>query len=160
MLLKQQVDGVLKRTPGTKDDGRILGGREKAIAAMRYAVETTVRNANGQTVERSVKNKELLMSGPELEKLLALLLDLQGDRCALTEIPFNFDDKNGDKSLLPSVDRIDSNGHYETGNLQVVCRFVNFWKGSSDNEEFKRLRRSSTSQRWCRPPASTHPRRA
>jgi hypothetical protein len=41
--------------------------------------------------------------------------------------------------LLPSVDRIDSNGHYEAGNLQVVCQFVNFWKGSSDNEEFKRL---------------------
>jgi hypothetical protein len=139
VLLKQQASGGLERAPGTRDDGRVLGGREKAIAGMRHSVEQTVRNANGQTVERTVKNKELRMSGQELEKFLGSLLDLQGDRCALTEIPFNFDDKNGDKSLLPSVDRIDSNGHYEAGNLQVVCQFVNFWKGSSDNEEFKRL---------------------
>jgi hypothetical protein len=139
VLLKEQAAGGLERTPGTRDDGRILGGREKAIAAMRYSIEQTVRNANGQTVERTVKNKEQRIDGPELEKFLASLLDVQGDRCALTEIPFNYDDKNGDKSLLPSVDRIDSNGHYEAGNLQIVCRFVNFWKGSGDNEEFKRL---------------------
>jgi hypothetical protein len=44
-----------------------------------------------------------------------------------------------DKNLLPSVDRKDSNGHYEVGNLQIVCQFINFWKGDSDNEEFKRL---------------------
>ena len=42
-------------------------------------VEATVRNANGQTVEHTAKNKELRMSGPELEKLLASLLNLQGD---------------------------------------------------------------------------------
>lgn len=39
----------------------------------------------------------------------------------------------------PSLDRIDSDGHYEAGNLQVVCRFINFWKGASDDEEFRRL---------------------
>ena len=39
------------------------------------------------------------------------------------------------------MDRIDSNGHYEFGNLQVVCQFVNFWKSDSDNSEFKRLLR-------------------
>ena len=27
----------------------------------------------------------------------------------------------------------------EAHNLQIVCRFVNSWKGDSDNEEFKRL---------------------
>ena len=42
-------------------------------------------------------------------------------------------------NLRPSVDRIDSNGHYEHGNLQIVCQFVNFWKADSNNEEFKRL---------------------
>ncbi len=44
-----------------------------------------------------------------------------------------------DENLLPSLDRKDSSGHYERENLQVVCRFVNFWKSDSDNEEFKRL---------------------
>ena len=32
-----------------------------------------------------------------------------------------------------------SNGHYEVHNLQIVCQFVNFWKGDSDNDDFKRL---------------------
>jgi hypothetical protein len=38
-----------------------------------------------------------------------------------------------------SLDRIDSAGHYETGNLQVVCQFINFWKSDSDNTELQRL---------------------
>jgi hypothetical protein len=41
--------------------------------------------------------------------------------------------------LKPSLDRINSDGHYERGNLQVVCQFVNFWKGATENEEFQRL---------------------
>ena len=67
------------------------------------------------------------------------MLDVQRDRCALTGIRFNFMGPDADKNLLPSVDRIDSNGHDEAGNLQIVCQFINFWKGDSDNEEFKRL---------------------
>jgi len=34
---------------------------------------------------------------------------------------------------------VDSSRHYEPGNLQVVCKFVNQWKGAMANEEFKRL---------------------
>ena len=58
-LLKQEIKGTLERAPGRRDEGRVLGGREKSVVAMRYAVEDTVRNAKGQTVERRVKNKEL-----------------------------------------------------------------------------------------------------
>src|SRR4029077_16561110 len=89
-------------------------------------------------VQRTVKNKELRMTSAELEKLIASLLDLQDNRCALTGIPFQFLGPEADKDLLPSLDRIDSDGHYEAGNLQIVCQFVNFWKGDSDNEEFHR----------------------
>jgi hypothetical protein len=106
---------------------------------MRNSVEHTVRNANGQVVERTVKNKELRTSRAELEKHIRSLLDLQDNRCALTGIPFHFSAPDVDRNLLPSVDRIDSNGHYEFGNLQLVCQFINFWKGDSDNEEFRRL---------------------
>jgi hypothetical protein len=138
-LLKQEAEGTLGSVQGVKDEGRILGGREKSIIAMRYSVESTVRNANGQTTLRILKNKELRMTPEELEKHIASLLDVQGDRCALTGIPFQFHGPDMDKNLLPSVDRKDSNGHYEVGNLQIVCQFINFWKGDSDNEEFKRL---------------------
>jgi hypothetical protein len=120
-------------------EGRILGGREKAAAAMRWMVEDTVRRANGQTVERVLKNKELRMSPEALERLLVDMLELQGDMCALTGIPFHYDGPEIDRALKPSLDRIDSDGHYEVGNLQVVCQFANFWKNNSDNDEFRRL---------------------
>lgn len=138
-LIKQEAEGTLERARGGKDAGRVLGGREKSIIAMRYSVENTVRNANGQIVERTLKNKDLRMSSAELEKLIASLLDLQDNRCALTWIPFHFHGPDSDQNLLPSLDRIDSDGHYEAENLQIVCQFINFWKGTDDNEEFKRL---------------------
>lgn len=138
-LLKLDAVGSVSSGAGGKDTGRIIGGRDKSIIAMRLSVENTVKNANGQTIQRIVKNKEQRMTSTELEKLLASLLDLQHNRCALTGIPFSFHGPEMDKNLLPSVDRINSDGHYEVGNLQVVCQFINFWKSDGDNTEFKRL---------------------
>ena len=138
-LLKLEAEGAIAKAAGGKDEGRVLGGREKSIIAMRLSVENTVKDSNGQIVQRVLKNKELRMTPAELEKLIASLLDLQGDRCALTGIPFQFLGPEADKNLLPSLDRIDSAGHYEVGNLQVVCQFINFWKGDSDDGEFRRL---------------------
>ena len=138
-LMKQEAEGSITKAAGGKGAGRVLGAREKSIIAMRLSVENTVKNSNGQLVQRTVKNKELRMTSAELEKLIASLLDIQDNRCALTGIPVQFHGTESDKNLLPSLDRIDSSGHYETGNLQVVCQFINFWKGDSDNEEFRRL---------------------
>ena len=75
----------------------------------------------------------------ELEKLLSQMLEIQDYRCTLSGFQFAFPGPNSDKNLLPSADRIDSNGHYEPDNIQLVCRFINFSKGSSENQEFKRL---------------------
>lgn len=138
-LLKLETEGAIAKAAGNKDEGRVLGGREKSIIAMRLSVENTVKSANGQIVQRVLKNKELRMTPAELEKLIGSLLDLQDNRCALTGIPFQFLGPETDKSLLPSLDRIDSAGHYEVGNLQVVCQFINFWKGDSDNTDFQQL---------------------
>jgi hypothetical protein len=138
-LLKREAAGELTVSGGKPSDGRILGGREKSIIAMRMSVENTVKGSNGQVVERVVKNKEMRMSRDELEAAIARLLDLQNNRCALTGIQFQFHGSDVDKNLLPSLDRIDSSGHYEDGNLQVVCQFINFWKGDSENELFARL---------------------
>lgn len=138
-LLKRDDEGTLEPAPGRRDEGRVLGGRERSVAEMRYSVENTVRNADGQIVDRKVKNKELRMNGISLERLIAGLLDLQENRCALTGIPFHFHGPDAEGNLLPSVDRIDSNGHYEAGNIQIVCRFVNFWKSDTPDEEFRQL---------------------
>jgi hypothetical protein len=135
--MEQELGRATESSRGSA--GRIFGARERSIYIMRTSVENTVTYSNGQIVERVVKNKELRMTSEQFEKLLASLLDLQENRCALTGIPFHFDGPEADKNLLPSVDRIDSDGHYEAGNLQIVCQFVNFWKGNTNNEEFKRL---------------------
>ena len=138
-LLKDEAQGGVARASRSGNDGRVVGGRERSILEMRLAVEDTVKRSNGQIVERVVKNKELRMTPVELEKLIGSLLDLQENRCALTGIPFHFSGPDADKNLLPSLDRKDSSGHYESGNVQLVCRFINFWKGDSDDDEFRRL---------------------
>ena len=138
-LLKLEAEGAIGQTTLGKDAGRVIGGQEKSIITMRLSIEDTVRKSNGQIIERRIKNKECGHSAQELEALLAELLDLQGNRCALTGIPFHFHGPDADSNLLPSPDRIDSSGHYVRGNIQIVCRFINFWKGASDNEEFKEL---------------------
>jgi hypothetical protein len=103
------------------------------------SVEQTVGQSKGQVVSRTVKNKDLFMTRAELERHIERLLDVQENRCALTGIPLQFHSAYADKALRPSLDRIDSSGHYELGNLQVVCQFVNFWKGSASDTEFRRL---------------------
>lgn len=136
-LLRMEAKGELSN--GAKASERYLGARDKSIADMKYSVGKTVFNSNGQVIPTKVKNKELRMSDAELDKLLHELLEVQGDRCAITGLPLQFRGTHSDENMLPSLDRIDSGGHYEHGNLQIVCRFVNFWKQASDDSEFRRL---------------------
>ncbi|MGE9271086.1 MAG: hypothetical protein ACQKBU_09820 [Verrucomicrobiales bacterium] len=136
-LLKMEAKGEL--TDGAKSSESYLGARDKSIAEMQYSVGKTVFNSNGQVIPTKVKNKELRMSDADLAKLLHQLLEVQGNRCAITGLPLQFRGAHSDENFLPSLDRIDSSGHYEHGNLQIVCRFINFWKQASDDTEFRRL---------------------
>ncbi|WP_198662727.1 hypothetical protein [Primorskyibacter marinus] len=136
-LLRMEAKGDLAN--GAKASKRHLGAREKSIADIKYSVGRTVFNSNGQVVPTTVKNKELQMSDAELDKLIRDLLKIQEDRCAITGLPFQFRGAQTDDNMLPSLDRIDSNGHYARDNLQIVCRFINFWKQASDDTEFRRL---------------------
>lgn len=124
---------------GAAQPDGLIPGNKTSIIVMRQSIQRTTRYANGQIVERTAKNKELRMNPEELEQHLANLLDRQGNRCAVTGIPFHFHGPYADRHLLPSPDRIDSDGHYEQGNLQIVCQFVNFWKSSMADVEFRRL---------------------
>jgi hypothetical protein len=138
-LLKRESEEADGKSHRGTDAGRIVGARERCIVNMKYSILQTVQQARGQIVDRSIqmKLKNLGIDEYALQACLEELMQTQGDRCALTGIPFQFD--GDDPNLLPSPDRIDSQGHYERGNLQIVCRFVNFWKGSSNNVEFLRL---------------------
>lgn len=134
-----EAEGAISDPANRSSGGRMVGGWERSIIEMRMSILNTVRNSNGQIVERVVKDKQLLMDASELDELIRSRLELQHGKCNLTGLKMHAHGSDADPNLLPSADRIDSNRHYELDNIQVVCRFINFWKGASDNAEFQRL---------------------
>lgn len=112
---------------------------EHAIAVMIAMTRRTAAQSNGQSVERVVKNKELRISDEDLPALLDGLIEKQGGCCALTRLPLQYHGTQNDDQMLVSLDRKDSDGHYEADNVQVVCRFVNRWKSDMPDAEFRRL---------------------
>ncbi len=122
------------RNPAT-----IYDAKRKTIFRMVETVFSTVAGANGQQVLRTLKDKRTSFDKPALEKYVASLIDDQDGLCAITGIALQFDEGGSDPELCCSLDRIDSAGHYEPGNLQIVCRFVNRWKSDSPDVDFRRL---------------------
>ena len=119
--------------------GRIFSPKELAAARMTQMLLETVSGANGQVVERKVKEKVTSLARGEWEKLLRETMGEQEDRCALTGLPLGYDKECEDKEMWASLDRIDSSGHYTPDNVQIVCRFMNRWKGADDDALTRRL---------------------
>jgi hypothetical protein len=102
------------------------------------AWETTL-TANGQKEMRNVKNKDFGFADRDaLAAYIADLYEAQEGLCAITGLTLQFKDGD-DHQLCCSLDRIDNQGHYEPGNLQIVCKFINQWKLHRDDMEFRRL---------------------
>ena len=119
---------------------KVYGGLDKCVWRMADTAFHTTQYANGQTVAKVVKNKDCdFHSKTALEDYIRELIEVQEGQCAITGLKLNYDDPLEDDEMRASLDRIDSGGHYSKGNLQVVCRFVNRWKGADDNAGFKRL---------------------
>jgi hypothetical protein len=113
--------------------------RRRTIVNMVVQAYDTAKGSNGQIVERRVKNKEVrFASRADFEKYVAELLDAQEGLCAISGVPLQFMGGD-DPQCCCSLDRIDSDGHYEPGNLQIVCRFINRWKSDGADGEFRRL---------------------
>ncbi|MDI1344834.1 MAG: hypothetical protein PSV22_12140 [Pseudolabrys sp.] len=112
---------------------------ERAAWIMADQALSTASQSNGQQVLRTVKEKNCDLSKEELQIYIVSLLEDQERLCAITGIPFQFQPDVDDKEMLCSLDRLDSSGHYERGNLQIVCRFVNRWKSDTVDTEFRRL---------------------
>lgn len=118
---------------------KIFNPMEKSAYRM---AETAWQTAlqSGQVSVAMTKSKEFgFISQAELTAHALSLIESQEGLCALTGLEMLLDGLDGDSELRCSLDRIDSNGHYEHGNLQVVCRFANRWKGASEDKDFKRL---------------------
>lgn len=125
-----------------KGHGEVQIASPQKMAAVRMAEQAfaTVATANGQQVLKTVKAKATDFPNKyELERHVEELIREQEELCALTGLPLGFDRMCEDKQMLASLDRIDSTGDYERGNLQVVCRFMNRWKGADPDPEARRL---------------------
>ena len=112
------------------------------IARMAQTAQDTTDSARGQEVTSTAKIKELGFNNQwQFEKYLRTLFDAQKGLCAITGLELQLDRAQDDEEMRCSLDRIDSDGHYEAGNLQIVCRFINRWKSDQDDGEFRRLLR-------------------
>lgn len=117
----------------------IFNAKQRAVVRMAQTARNTVAGSNGQQIQRTVKSKELHFTPMEFEKYIADLIEAQEGLCAITGLKLQFDGEHEDTELLCSLDRIDSDRHYEPGNLQILCRFVNRWKNADNDVEFRRL---------------------
>lgn len=117
----------------------VFSAVQRSATRMAMQAFATAAGSNGQEVTRTVKNKEVRFTQPDLEAYLCALIESQDRLCALTELRMQLDGEHDDSEMLPSLDRIDSDGHYEEGNLQVVCRFANRWKSVDQDANFRRL---------------------
>jgi hypothetical protein len=124
-----------RRVLVTRQVQEIADHFEAEIRRMADTAIKTAAYANGQTVLRTVKNKDIDFTREELEEEIADLLREQGDRCKLTG--YDFKRVSGNPHLKPSLDRIDSRLGYVEHNLQVVTRAANFYKSASDAEDWK-----------------------
>lgn len=135
-IWRRKVEESRHRSTG----GVVFNSEQLAVVRMASTAYATVAQSNGQTVQRVVKSKDMgFASQHDLELHIKALLDLQERLCILSDLPLNLDERDGDPQMRASLDRIDSNGPYAEGNLQIVCRFVNFWKSNTPDDEFRRL---------------------
>ena len=112
---------------------------EKTAARMAATARSTAMQSGQVSVAQAKEKLLSFQEQRELERFIVELIRSQDGLCALTGLEMLLDGIEGDDALRHSLDRIDSNGHYERENLQVVCKFANQWKSASENEEFKRL---------------------
>lgn len=129
-----------ERPGGDRSPGTVRHASAKARSILEMAENAASAAAQSGKELRSVrKDKHLHHERLELERIIAKLIDAQAGLCSLTALPLQWRGDHEDPAMLASLDRIDSGGHYVEGNLQVVCRFVNQWKSTMPDGEFRRL---------------------
>lgn len=124
-----------KPAPSAPSSASTDDQRAAAIAHM-VKMALQARDLSGREQVGTAKDKNVEFPSPEeFEAHIAQLW--QSDRCALSDLKLDL--TMADLDLAPSLDRIDSNGHYAAGNLQIVARFINRWKSADQQDNFLRL---------------------
>ena len=110
--------------------------KREAVVSSIVRMAYLAQNQSGRETLTAAKTKEVRFSSENEFRAHVTELMTSG-RCAITGLIL--DESMQDPELMPSLDRIDSNRHYELGNLQVVARFVNRWKSDDSAANFARL---------------------
>lgn len=111
--------------------------RKKTIITMRHNAISAVF-ASGTVSLSTAKEKGFgFVDEAAMDAFLGQLME-GNDICALTGLTMSLHG-GGEPDFWFSLDRIDSSAGYHPDNLQLVCRFVNKWKGASDNGRFRAL---------------------
>lgn len=108
---------------------------DQEVNRMVASVLHTVAQSQGQIIERQVKLKTMNLSRDELAALVAELLVKQEYRCAVTKRKLKPRGDGPDNWLMPSVDRVDPDGNYERGNVQVTSWAANFAKHDLSHDQ-------------------------
>ena len=124
---------------GSSSGGISLDDIEKTAWSIADSIWNTVKNANGQVVEKTVKIKTTDMSKEDLKKHVSELLRESDGLCNVTGLRMLLHSDKSDSDMAASPDRIDSSLGYVKGNIQMVCWFVNRWKGVDSDDNFRRL---------------------
>jgi hypothetical protein len=123
-----------------KSSGAVRYASARARSILEMAINASSAAAqSGKTSTHIYKDKQIHHKREELERIIGELIERQSGLCVLTGLPLSWNGDSDDTAMLASLDRIDSDGHYTDGNLQVVCRFANQWKSNSPDGEFRRL---------------------
>ena len=136
MMVRMEEEGLVTgKTPGAV---RYADARTRSIYEM-AANALSAASQSGKQFVHTYKDKQANYKQQELERLINMLVELQGGLCAVTGLTLQWKGHEEDEAMLASLDRVDSDGHYVDGNIQVVCRFINKWKSNSPDGEFRRL---------------------
>lgn len=121
-----------KRGRSRKCCGRACSALDKNIVSAKRMQQTKARIKRAQKQGRDL---QFTISKREL----SALWDAQNGRCALTDVELVMVRKRNPGTA--SLDRIDSDGHYEIGNVRWVHKQVNVMRQTLTDQEFVK---------WCR----------
>ncbi len=108
--------------PGKGGAVTIYSGLQKAAYRMASQAFATAAVPTDSRLIRTVKNKDIMFgSASELEKYIIELHSMQEGLFALTELQKQITVRRTTKRCCPTLDRIDSNGHYASGQPSSWC---------------------------------------
>ncbi|KAK3243187.1 hypothetical protein CYMTET_47143 [Cymbomonas tetramitiformis] len=144
-----------KASPDESASDRMTSAIDAQIRT-RAIAERVIRDMFA-SARRGAEERDIDFGLPSPEYLMRLY-DQQRGKCALTGFPMFLVPPQADPEntawtrFKPSVDRVDSNGHYVRDNVQLVCVFANLAKGEADDHDFREMFRVCAENSESAPP--------